>query len=67
VHDGKKPTGLFRPTGAGCWRTADANRATDRGIGGMMWGMGLLWLLVIIVLVLAAAALIKYLRSDRSR
>jgi hypothetical protein len=31
--------------------------------GGMMWGMGLVWLLVIIVLVLAAAALIKYLRS----
>jgi tellurite resistance protein TehA-like permease len=30
---------------------------------GMMWGMGLLWLLVIVVLVLAAAALIKYLRS----
>ncbi len=31
--------------------------------GGMMWGMGLLWLLVIVVLVLAAAALIKYLRK----
>ncbi|MGY4290820.1 tellurite resistance protein TehA-like permease [Bradyrhizobium sp. LM2.7] len=30
---------------------------------GMMWGMGLLWLLAIVVLVLAAAALIKYLRS----
>lgn len=30
--------------------------------GGMMWGMGLLWLLIVIVLVLAAAALIKYLR-----
>jgi hypothetical protein len=30
-------------------------------MGGMMWGMGLLWLIVIIVLVLAAAALIKYL------
>jgi hypothetical protein len=29
----------------------------------MMWGMGLGWLLVIIVLILAAAALIKYLRS----
>jgi len=36
------------------------------GMGGMMmFGMGLLWLLVIVVLVLAAAALIKYLRSDR--
>jgi hypothetical protein len=30
---------------------------------GMMWGIGLVWLLVIIVLILAAAALIKYLRS----
>lgn len=28
---------------------------------GMMWGMGLVWLLVIVVLVLAAAALVKYL------
>jgi tellurite resistance protein TehA-like permease len=37
------------------------------GMGGMMWGMGLLWLLVIVVLVLAAAALIKYLRSDKTR
>jgi hypothetical protein len=32
--------------------------------GGMMWGMGLIWLIVIIVLVLGAAALIKYLRAD---
>jgi len=30
---------------------------------GMMWGMGLFWLLVVIVLILAAAALVKYLRS----
>lgn len=30
-------------------------------MGGMMWGMGLLWLIVIAVLVLAAAALAKYL------
>jgi hypothetical protein len=29
--------------------------------GGMMWGMGLFWLLILIVLVLAAGALIKYL------
>jgi len=28
-----------------------------------MWAMGLFWLLAIIVLILAAAALIKYLRS----
>jgi hypothetical protein len=32
-------------------------------MSGMMWGMGLIWLLVILVLILAAAALIKYLRS----
>jgi len=25
--------------------------------GGMMWGMGLLWLLVVVVLILGAAAL----------
>jgi len=36
------------------------------GMGGMMWGAGLIGLLLIVVLVLAAA-LIKYLRSDRSR
>jgi hypothetical protein len=30
---------------------------------GVMWGMGIFWLLVIAVLILSAAALIKYLRS----
>jgi hypothetical protein len=35
----------------------------DSMMPGMMWGMGLLWLLVVIVLILAAAALIKYLRT----
>jgi hypothetical protein len=35
---------------------------TDIPIG-MMWGMGLVWLLVIIFLLLGIAALIKYLRS----
>lgn len=30
---------------------------------GMMWGMGIFWLLAIVVLILATAALIKYLRS----
>ncbi len=29
--------------------------------GGMMWGMGLFWLLGLVVLVLAIAALVKYL------
>lgn len=35
----------------------------DMMSGGMMWGMGLVWLAMLAVLVLAAAALIKYLRS----
>ena len=30
-------------------------------MGGMMWAMGLVWVLVVLVLVLSAAALIKYL------
>ena len=37
----------------------------DQMGGMMMWGMGLLWLLVVIVLVLAIAALLKYLFSGR--
>ena len=32
---------------------------------GMMWGMGLTWALVLLVLVLTAAALLKYLLSGR--
>lgn len=35
--------------------------------GGMMWGMGLLGLLVLVILLLAAAALIKYLFVGGSR
>jgi hypothetical protein len=35
----------------------------DQMTSGMMWGMGVLWLLAVVVLILAAAALIKYLRS----
>ena len=32
------------------------------GMGGMMmWGLGLVWLLAVLVLVLGAAALVKYL------
>jgi hypothetical protein len=34
------------------------------GMGGMMWGMGLIWLFVVIVLVLAVTALVKYLFSS---
>ena len=30
---------------------------------GMMWGMGLFWLLIIVLLVFGIAGLIKYLRS----
>jgi hypothetical protein len=35
----------------------------DQMTSGMMWGMGVFWLLAVVVLILAAAALIKYLRS----
>ena len=31
--------------------------------GGMFWGMGLVWILILALLVLGIAALIKYLRS----
>lgn len=31
------------------------------GVSGMMWGMGLFWLLGLVVLVLVIAALVKYL------
>ena len=37
----------------------------DHMMGGMMAGMGLVWLLVVVVLVLAAAALVKYLFFGR--
>ena len=38
------------------------------GMGGMMmWGAVLVWLLVGVVLVLAAVTLIEYLRSDRTK
>ncbi|OES28553.1 putative membrane protein [Alteromonas macleodii] len=33
----------------------------------MMIGMGLIWLLVVMVLIGAVAALWKYLRSDKAR
>ena len=33
--------------------------------GPMMWGMGLVWILVVIVLLLGAAALAKYLFSGK--
>ncbi len=32
---------------------------------GGMWGMGITWVIILIVLVLAGAALIKYLFSKR--
>jgi hypothetical protein len=40
---------------------------TDQMGGTMMWGMGLLWLLVIIVLMLGGAALVKYLFFSKDR
>ncbi len=35
----------------------------DQMGGMMMWGMGLIWVLLVIVLLLTAAALVKYLIS----
>ena len=35
------------------------------GMNWMMFGMSLLWLLVVVALILAAAALIKYLRASK--
>ena len=37
----------------------------DMMSGGMMWVMGVFWLLVLILAVLGIAALIKYLFSNR--
>jgi hypothetical protein len=34
----------------------------DGGMGWMMAGMGLVWLLVLVLLILGIAALVKYLR-----
>jgi len=31
--------------------------------GGMMFGMGLVWILIVVALILVIAALIKYLRK----
>ena len=39
----------------------EGTHAMMGNMGGMMWGMGLFWLLVIAVLVLAVAAFVKYL------
>ena len=38
---------------------------TDSSMGGMMWGMSLVGLLGVAVIVLAIAALIKYLLAGR--
>lgn len=37
------------------------------GMGGMMSAMGLVWLLILVVLVLGAAALIRYLFSSGNK
>ncbi len=41
------------------------DRMMDGGM--MMWAMGLLWILVVAVLLLAAAALVKYLFGQPRR
>jgi hypothetical protein len=35
------------------------------GMDGMMWGMGIIWVLVIVMVVLTIAALAKYLLSRK--
>lgn len=35
--------------------------------GGMIWGIEIFWLLIVVVLVLAAGALVKYLFFDGRR
>ena len=45
-------------SGAGRFNQGTGTMMHD--MGSMMWGMGLVWLIVIIVLVLAVAALVKY-------
>ena len=35
------------------------------GMGGMMWGMGLFWLLILVLVVLGVAALAKYVFSRK--
>lgn len=35
------------------------------GMAGMMWGMGLVWLLILILLALGIAALVKYLLGGK--
>ena len=42
---------------------AEASLMMDQMGGMMMWGMGLIWVLLVIVLVLTAAALVKFLIS----
>jgi hypothetical protein len=39
----------------------EVNEMMNMMDSGMIWGMGLVWLLVVILLVLAIAALVKYL------
>lgn len=34
---------------------------TGSGMGGVMWGMGLVWLLILVLAVLGVMALVKYL------
>lgn len=41
-----------------CFAFMDAS-----GMGWMMWGAGLFWLLTLVLLILAVAGLIKYLRA----
>jgi predicted lipid-binding transport protein (Tim44 family) len=59
---------VVRGTWTAPHRTAGAPRELKEGqmmdhMGGMMGGMGLLWVLILVLVILGIAALIKYLRS----
>jgi hypothetical protein len=53
------------PDGGKSGPSSNTTRNTEimEGMGDMMWGMGLIWILILVVLVLVIAALAKYLRS----
>lgn len=35
------------------------------GMGGMMWGMGIFWILILVLVVLGIVALAKYISSKK--
>jgi hypothetical protein len=52
-----------RTSGLARNRLGEVGHDDGRHVPGMMFAMGLVWLLVIIVLILGGASLVKYLRT----